>query len=57
MKFKYFEEGQRIEILFNLPFNNYWNKYEKTEEPQYKGRSQPAIEKHINDMLSSMSGI
>ena len=51
MKFRYFEEDQRIEILFNLPFNNYWNKYEKTEEPQYTGRSQPAIEKHINDLI------
>ena len=56
MKFRYFEKYQRIEILFNLPFNNYWNKYIKTEGPQYNGRSQSAIEKHINDMLSPMSG-
>ncbi len=53
MKFKYFEEDQRIEILFNLPFNNYWNKYIKTEEPYNMGRSQPAIEKHINDLKIS----
>jgi hypothetical protein len=53
MKFRYFEEDQRIEILFNLPFNNYWNKYIKTEEPQYSGRSQSAIEKHINDLKIS----
>jgi hypothetical protein len=50
MEFRYFEEYQRIEILFNLPYNNYWNKYEKTEKTQYTGRSHSAIEKHIKDL-------
>ena len=51
MKFRYFEEDQRIEILFNLPYNNYWNKYRKTELPYDMGRSQQAIDKHINEMM------
>ena len=50
MKFKYSEEDQRIEILFNFPSNHHWNKYVKTEVPHDIGRGQQAIEKHINDM-------
>ena len=51
MKFKYSEEVQRIEILFNFPFNNYWSKYVKTEEPCKNLRSGDAIEKHIRALM------
>ena len=50
MKFKYFEENQSIEILFNMPFNKHWNKFVKTEKPHENKRFQQSIEKHINDM-------
>ncbi len=53
MRYKYFEEDQRLEILFNLPFNNYWNIYIKTDEPYKLGRSQGAVDKHINDLTKS----
>jgi hypothetical protein len=53
MRFKYFEKERHIEILFNLPYNNYWNKYEKTEIPRYTATSHTAIEKHINYLKKS----
>ena len=53
MRYKYFEEDQRLEILFNLPYNNYWNIYIKTDEPYDIGWTQRAIDKHINDLTKS----
>lgn len=38
MKFRYLEEEQSIEILFNLPYNKNWNKFVKVEKPHKNKR-------------------
>jgi hypothetical protein len=50
MKFRYSEDDQSIDILFNMPYNKQWNKFVKAEKPHENKRYQQAIEKHINDM-------
>jgi len=57
MKFKYSEEDQRIEILFNFPFNNHWNRFVKAEEPLGIGSHKFAMYKHINDLILPPTGI
>lgn len=45
MKYKYSDDAQRIEILFNMTHNNSWNTFKKVEKP-HENRFQKSIEEH-----------